>query len=330
MTCRRSTRSRASRHQTFASGFQVRGKEQPSLLTRLDGRILTLKDFTTILTMHRDKRSEILAQLREIYDGAYRKEFGNGVVVDWTGKVGLIAGVTPIIDTHYTVNQVLGERFLLYRMPADSAVTVARRAMSQQGCESIMRQELRKAVSDLFLNVAPLRAPIPEGILDRLAHLAAFTARARSGVVWGHGGVIEYVPEPEGPGRLAKQLATLARGLAVVRDTREVTEADYLTIYRVAEDTVPAQRKAMLAPLLSAMDPQETSIIARQAGYPTESARRYLHELTSMKLVDRLPGGQGHSDRWCLSTLAAELLEKAAPPEKDLFTNVIPTLVSNE
>src|SRR4029450_429760 len=76
--------------QTFASGFQVRGKEQPSLLTRLDGRILTLKDFTTILTMHRDKRSEILAQLREIYDGAYRKEFGNGVVVDWAGKVGLI------------------------------------------------------------------------------------------------------------------------------------------------------------------------------------------------------------------------------------------------
>jgi FaeA-like protein len=243
--------------------------------------------------------------------------------------VGLIAGVTPIIDTHYTVNQVLGERFLLYRMPADPAVTVARRAMGQQGCETIMRQELRKAVSELFLNLVPLRVPIPEAILDRLAHLAAFTARARSGVVWGHGGFIEYVPEPEGPGRLAKQLATLARGLAVVRDTREVTEADYVTIYRVAEDTVPAQRKTMLAPLLSAAEPLETSAIAEKAGYPTESARRYLYELAAMRLVDRHPGGQGRSDRWSLSDLAADLLEKAAPPEKDLITNVVPTLVSN-
>ena len=88
--------------------------------------------------------------------------------------------------------------------------------------------------------------PIGDPILDRLAALASFTARARSGVVWDLRGEVEYVPEPEGPGRLAKQLATFARGLAVIRGASEVTEADYLTVYRVAEDTVPAQRRAML------------------------------------------------------------------------------------
>jgi hypothetical protein len=219
--------------QTFASGFQSKGDEV-SLLMKLDGKVLTLKDFTTVLTMHRDKRGEILAQLREIYDGHYRKEFGNGKVVDWTGKLGLIAGVTPIIDTHYSVNQVLGERFLLYRFAPAEEVGVARRAMGQQGLEGVMREELREAVAAFFRDLVPLRKTIPEPILDRLAALAAFTARARSGVVWGSRGELEYVPEPEGPGRLAKQLATLARGLAVLRDTPEVTEADYLTVFRVA------------------------------------------------------------------------------------------------
>src|SRR5438046_1578624 len=84
-----------------------------------------VKDFTTVLTLHRDKRGEILAQLREIYDGHYRKEFGNGKVVDWTGKIGLIAGVTPIIDTYHAVNQVLGERFVCFRIKSESGAAVA-------------------------------------------------------------------------------------------------------------------------------------------------------------------------------------------------------------
>lgn len=301
--------------QTFASGYErPKGHGEVSLLLKLDGKILTLKDFTTVLTMHRDKRGEILAQLREIYDGHYRKEFGNGKVVDWTGKLGLIAGVTGIIDTQYVVNQVLGERFLLYRIPAAAELEVAESAMSQQGLESMMRTELREAVAAFFSELVPLRVPIPDPIRTRLAALAAFTARARSGVVWDWHGEIEYVPEPEGPGRLAKQLATLARGLAVVRDTREVTPAEYLTVYRVAEDTIPAQRRAMLAPLMDFPEALETGRLAELARYPTSTARRYLHELAAMGLVDRLPQGQGKADRWQPSELAIRLLDQAAPP----------------
>lgn len=132
--------------QTFASGFESKQKE-PSLLMRLDGRILTLKDFTTVLTMHRDKRGEILAQLREIYDGHYKKEFGNGKVVDWSGKIGLIAGVTQIIDTYSSVSQVLGERFVNFRIRSQGGAAVAARAITNQGNEKEMRAALRGAVA---------------------------------------------------------------------------------------------------------------------------------------------------------------------------------------
>ena len=92
--------------QTFASG--MRAKKEPSLLSKFEyGTVLTLKDFTTILSMHRDKRHEILSQLREIYDGSYTKSWGTGKTLNWKGKVGLIAGVTTIIDTHYSIYQTV-------------------------------------------------------------------------------------------------------------------------------------------------------------------------------------------------------------------------------
>jgi hypothetical protein len=95
---------------TFISGYEQKG-EDASLLPKVDGKTIVMKDFTSILTMHRDARAEILSQLREIYDGAYSKDFGNGKHVEWRGKVGLLAGVTPVIDREYAFNAALGERF---------------------------------------------------------------------------------------------------------------------------------------------------------------------------------------------------------------------------
>jgi hypothetical protein len=39
--------------------------------------------------------------MASLYDGAYSKDFGNGKHVEWHGKVGLLAGVTPVIDREY-------------------------------------------------------------------------------------------------------------------------------------------------------------------------------------------------------------------------------------
>lgn len=68
--------------------------------------ILILKDFTTILSMQRDKRSEVLAALREVYDGRWDRHYGTdgGQVITWQGKVGiLLAGCTTAIDSAHAV-----------------------------------------------------------------------------------------------------------------------------------------------------------------------------------------------------------------------------------
>jgi hypothetical protein len=145
--------------QTFASGFERKGVET-SLLPRLDGKTITMKDFGTVLTMYREKKAEILAQLREIYDGQFTKDWGNGKSLRWRGRVGLLAGVTSIIDREYAFNQVLGERFLLYRIKSADARKIARRALAQRPVDSDRRRETLRELVATFVAGIPLE-PAP-------------------------------------------------------------------------------------------------------------------------------------------------------------------------
>ncbi len=302
--------------QTFASGFERRGTET-SLLPKIDGQTLLMKDFGTVLTMYREKKAEILAQLREIYDGAFYKEFGNGKVFRWSGKVGLLAGVTPIIDQEYSLNQILGERFLQYRVKSAKAREVARRAMVQRGREGDRRRALRLIVAD-FLKEVPLDPlVIPPALEEAIAAMAEFTALARSPILFDRlRGEIELIPSPEGPGRLAKQFVLLIQALSAVRGDPSVSVDAYLTVLQTAQDTMPAQRRVMLEALLAPEQfaPMTTTEVAGVTKYPTTTTRRYLQELTALGLVDRIAEGAGHADRWHPSNLLVTLLDAIHTP----------------
>jgi hypothetical protein len=57
---------------TLVSGIiPKRGRPDPSLLPHLNDKIVILKDFTTVLSIRSEQQQEILAQLREAYDGQY-------------------------------------------------------------------------------------------------------------------------------------------------------------------------------------------------------------------------------------------------------------------
>ncbi len=304
--------------QTFASGFERKGQET-SLLPKITDRTVVMKDFGTVLTMYREKKAEILAQLREIYDGSYQKEWGNGKSFSWSGKVGLLAGVTPIIDREYAFNQVLGERFLLYRVKAAPARDLARRAIAQQQhAEADQRQALREIVAAYLETLLPFSPPVPETIAEAIAALAEFTARARSPVLFDGRGEIDYIPEVEAPGRLAKQLMLLARSLSVVRAEKKVSLATYVTVFQVAQDTLPAQRRVMLEVVLGNENGgRSTTEVAEATDYPTSTARRYLQELAAIRFVDRASDGPGRADRWTPSGVLTELLEAVQRPVAD-------------
>jgi FaeA-like protein len=305
--------------QTFASGFERKGT-QTSLLPKLTNKILVMKDFTTILTMYREKRAEILAQLREIYDGQFSKEWGNGKSFQWTGKVGLLAGVTGVIDREYALGSILGERFLLYRLNGAPAHDLAKQAIRQRATwEQDQRRQLRQVVVAYLETLLPVSPPMADSITDGIVALAQFTARARSPVFFDpKTSAIDLIPEPEAPGRLAKQFDLLARALAIVRQERQVSLETYATVMQVANDTLPTTRQTILQAVIATSPFSATTTeIATATDYPTTSARRYLQELTAMKLVNRKPEGHGMPDKWDTSDLLQKLLREIRNPLED-------------
>ncbi|MEE9541063.1 MAG: hypothetical protein V3V85_06175, partial [Candidatus Thorarchaeota archaeon] len=296
--------------QTFISGLMKNKKA--SLLLRLKrGDILTLKDFTTVLQLPRDSRQQILSQLREIADGSYVKEFGTGERISWDGKLGFIAGVTPIIEQHRNVYAVLGERFLQLRTVLPPRKDLAKAAREGSGKEEEMRRELRKAMADCIASVDLDTIPEwSEDLGSALDSLVTLCAIARSGVVrsGGYSKELQVIPEPEVPTRLIKQLVKLGQASAMLRGADKVETEDYELIKKVAIDTMPATRWKILQALPAEPDLVTTSTVATAVGLPPSTTKRHLQDLQGLKLVvGGKPSGE-NANKWGVSVLLSDLL----------------------
>jgi hypothetical protein len=264
--------------------------------------VLLCKDFGSVLAMNRDSRACVLAALREIYDGSWTRHVGTdgGRKLHWAGKLGFIGACTSVIDNHHAVISAMGERFVMYRLPAVDENTLARRALSHQGHESEMRDELSRAVGSLLASL-PDQEPVvlSETETQRLIALATFTVRCRSAVERdGHTREVELVPEPEAPGRLALALSRLLSGVTLIGASR--TEA-WRLISKMALDCLPALRLNVITMLAGATGPVDTTTVANTLHYPTQTTRRALEDLAAHGAVKRLSGGSGRADRWHLS-----------------------------
>ena len=266
--------------------------------------IIVAKDFTSVLSMHRDKRAEILAALREIHDGSWTRLVGSdgGRGLHWEGKVALIAGVTQIIDTHHAVTSSMGERFVFYRLSPTDASEQGRRALSQCGNQRAMRQELKDAVGGLFdgleiPNEVPTLSSREEA---RLVALAEFATTCRSAVERdAYRREIELIPEPELPGRLALVFSQLLAGMRLIGVPES---ARWEVIVKMALDSMPALRLRVLQAVMEAPS-QKASEIATSVGYPLSTARGALEDLAAhgVLLSKRTGRAENSGDKWAPS-----------------------------
>jgi NrS-1 polymerase HBD domain/IclR helix-turn-helix domain len=282
--------------QTLLSGFERKGKKAgpPASMLLQIGKfgILAFKDLTTVLTMHREARAQIIGQLREVFDGRTEKSFGNGLRIEWEGKLGMVAGVTPVIDEQHAFLAVMGERFILYRLPELPRKELAERALAMRGREKAVRARIQALVSE-FLE--PHRDAeylgLPAAYTGRLIDLADIVTRARSGVARDdHSRDILYLPEPEAPTRFAKQIAQLMA--AMIRIGVEEDEAWRLA-QKVGWDSVPAVRTSLLRILSTAECALSRAQVQERSGLPESTVRRTEEDLVVLGLVDRHKNDSG-------------------------------------
>lgn len=272
---------------TFLSGYK---DSEESLLLKLPAdvtTIFTIKDFTTILSARTDDRVQIIAQLREIYDGKFSADWGIKSL-EWTGKVGIIAGCTGAYDDIAQSLSSLGERFIAYKPEQKDPITLAERAMRGTAGDRAMKKDLRRVIKHLDSMVLPTQdMAISYDVRLYVSKLCAFLARLRTPVPRNYRSEIVSIPEIESTGRLAKQFAQLAKGLATVRGHTEPMAEDVETLDRVAMSSAPSARVRVLKAL--PWDGAEVRKIANDINIPKSVVHRTLEDLCLVGLTTIAP-----------------------------------------
>lgn len=303
---------------TLISG-KIQGPKEgdPSLLPKLNGKVLIIKDFTVILKDRHETVAAIIGQLRDAYDGTTRKAFGTGKDIEYRSKFGIIAAVTNEIDKHLGRLSALGERFLIYRCP--QITEAEKRARADKASQNInvtaQEREIRK-YAHLVLNLEPSIPKLPEYRRKLIRKAALFVARARASVERNrYTREPIYLPEPEVPTRLTKQLCDLAMGITMAREKQQVGIDEVRLARKVALDCISVNRLSVLKILAehfpAYLRPKEVAD-ALKLSYNT--AKYWLDDLYLLEVVAREDCRKSKhalpSYRWKLTDKYGPLLER--------------------
>jgi hypothetical protein len=284
----------AFRPAALISGWGMQGGQDVSLIPKLHGKVLMVKDMSSLLSQNRETVAEILGLLRDAYDGSCSKAFGTGVQRSYASRFGFIGATTPEIDANWAMNIRLGERFLRWRIktPPEQIYEKIDRALSALSVE--MKEEYKLETICLGYLKHLLR---PEGKLPVLSmqleigRLAQLGAILRSGVSRApFNNQVMVMPEWEEATRFAKQLAKMAISLAYIRgkDTNDAEEFEDIKAF--VRDSIDG-RVECICKLLYARPSLTTNDIAEQIHLPDWTVRQVLQDLEILRVLVRTTNG---------------------------------------
>ena len=302
-----------TRH-TLISGMNIGGGIDPSLIPKLDGKVLVIKDFTTILDMNPTERDEVFGILRAAYDGKIEKMFGNGVIRNYESSFGILAGVTPVIELYTEGHTALGERFLRFRIPELTSRTAEDemliKAMGNIGREGEMRDELNQ-ISEKTLTHDFGKIPnISPDLVWKVMKLAQWTAVLRSSISRDrYTKQVNYRPFTEKPTRLMKQFTKLLFGIAMFKRLKEVTDVEYSVLKNIARTSAPSRLEIIVRFMYTKNKKGDftSQEIINASKLPPETCRLIIQNLEMIGALVKTMSGS-YKEAWCLSNQMIELM----------------------
>ncbi|HDZ25360.1 hypothetical protein LCGC14_0359130 [marine sediment metagenome] len=261
------------------------GKEA-SLLPRLDGRNMLIKDASTITDMHPTYRSQVFSQLRAAYDGELEKSTGLGTK-NFSAKFGIILAGTPALEKMRTLESSLGERFLTFRPMFDMNDRSKIWDKIKAGGHV---KSINKILSEATLEFLE-GCGTPDKVLypDAIAGLATRLVMLRADVSrdWKTGYIDFPVDNVEEPWRAAKQMSGLYTGLMhILNDKTKAINA----IKRVTRHTIPYVRLRTLT-VISRNKEMTLNQITHAIKVSRPTAKKVVEELYILGVITKKSTG---------------------------------------
>ena len=212
---------------TFVSGVR-RTDGSASLIDRLvPNAVMVIKDLTVLLKKDERESAAIFSQLRMIYDGTFSKSFGTGEDIDRKDiRMGLIAGVTSVIEDYQADDAAVGQRAIKYYMkqsPDEGIDDITFKILGGRDDKG-MRKMIGACFKDYLDSTKWGEKPVPD-LTDEtkrdISRLSNMATKARSSIKrkqWSSMSPIERKNLREMPYRFAKQLANLARAFMIMNN----------------------------------------------------------------------------------------------------------------
>jgi hypothetical protein len=228
---------------SLVSGTLDSKGEDPSLLLSLDGKVLIIKDMTTLMSMPQTSITQFYGSLRDAYDGNASKASGTEGFRKYKARFGMYICATGQIDEFGLRNQQLGERFLTIRtqrlkMPPDDRVLYIEHAEDKVIGKATWRAEIERVyrveIDRIYAYMSSPKFVMP-AVSSAQRHAIALMADCL--------GLFRTVPingtptTPEMPTRLASQLSIAARTRAACDFRTHVDDSDLAFLRRLVMDT---------------------------------------------------------------------------------------------
>jgi len=207
---------------TFVSGTNAKLKEVTHLAERLNGKIWYIYDLSILMSKKSEDRSQILSDMRMIYDGKIVKEFGTGFRIEVeTGNNTLICGTTPVIDNTMIEDQMLGTRFLMYRPKSLNRQTVMEKIDEMEKQKVARRGSLSTATSQWENSIEVENIELNEVEVSNLKVLCNVTTLMRASGSFDRSGELNNIVYPEDPPRFYNQIKKLYMAYRIIGLTEE-------------------------------------------------------------------------------------------------------------
>lgn len=255
--------------------------EVEDLAPKLDGKIMLITDFASILSLKSDKKRELWAQLRNLYDGEAFKDTGAGPEAKYDGiRTTMLACSTPAIDNQILIHQDLGTRELIYRTDGSGVRDKQIQALKNEEEEEKMRRELKEVVHGFLKKKDIKDIGISEEMKEFLMERAEYLAKMRASASFdSYSGELRKCVDVEVPTRVVKQFKRLYICLKSLAEDYPDERAKKIINHVVDSSCVPLRVKTK--ELLEESNPQEfsTSQVAEKLQVGKKTAKMQLNAL---------------------------------------------------